>query len=761
MRRTFFKFSVALFIGIALSFNSFSQNTFDVLWGNNFGGSGADYFQSVTAVSDGIIAVGYSESGSFGNGDWQGFTGKGSDDAIIVKYNHSGDVVWRKNFGGKGCDYYNSVTKVPNGTVAVGYSICSFFNTGDCTGIMGQGADDAIIVKYDVLGNIVWKKNFGGIDNDSYIAVTAVSDGIIAVGYSDRYSFSFGDMDSISAKGDRDAIIVKYDFLGNVIWKKNFGGNGRDMYHSVIEVPNGIIAVGVSAYSSFNTGDWEGVMGKGSDDAIMVKYDLHGNVVWKRNFGGNGDDSFNSVTAISDGIVAAGYSVSFGFGDWAGIMSKGNNDAIMVKYDFNGNLVWKKNFGGNQNDCYFSVTAVFDGIVAAGFSASGSFGSGDWTNITGKGYDDAILVKYNHNGDVLWKKNFGGSDNDGYVSVAEIQEGVVVVGFSGVNSFGNGNWAGILKKGVTDAVMVKYDTAGNIVWKRNFGGKLIDNFYSVTAVSGGIVAVGYAEGESFNSGDWTNVSKKGVTDAIMVKYEDNIASSNYVTLYGTLFPFVHTDTLAFDTLFKYTIRLYNVPPPSVCGMDIEEILYNSTPLYTATSTYYDGSVYIPGTPKYPGEIGTVNLVGLPIQWKLYGRDTTLNPANHTVLSGPEDMPVAPVGMYIFENVENNRDYVLRVSRPGYLELFGKITVTGSGSLGHRYIIAGDLDGNLQVQIYDISKINQVSKRVCYPDPNFSAGYDITGDGCVNQDDNDLILYYKNIFIDIYQEAYDWMYGCYW
>jgi len=58
-------------------------------------------------------------------------------------------------------------------------------------------------------------------------------------------------------------------------------------------------------------------------------------VLWKKNFGGSDYDSYNSVTAVSDGVVAAGYSYasSFGTGDWAGVAGKGRVDAILVKYD--------------------------------------------------------------------------------------------------------------------------------------------------------------------------------------------------------------------------------------------------------------------------------------------------------------------------------------------------------------------------------------------------------------------------------------------
>ena len=248
------------------------------------------------------------------------------------------------------------------------------------------------------------------------------------------------------------------------------------------------------------------------------------NIQWKKNFGCSYEDNYNSVTVVSDGIVAVGYSdlytYTYNIGDWKGITGNGGRDAIIVKYDNAGNVVWKKNFGGSDGDCYKSVTSTSDGIVAVGYSEAYSFNTGDWTGITAKGVGDAIIVKYDNAGNILWKKNFGGNSYDYYNSVTAVSDGIVAAGDASAYSFNTGDWTGITGKGYDyDATIVKYDNTGNVVWKKNFGGSGYDEFYSVTAVSDGIAAVGYSEKNSFNNGDWTGVTGKGYTDAIIVKYK--------------------------------------------------------------------------------------------------------------------------------------------------------------------------------------------------------------------------------------------------
>ncbi|MCL2041218.1 MAG: fibrobacter succinogenes major paralogous domain-containing protein [Bacteroidales bacterium] len=430
------------------------------------------------------------------------------------------DVAWKKNFGGIGADFYNAVTAVSDGVVAGGYSYASSFGTGDWVDVTGKGsiAYDATIVKYNLNGDALWRKNFGGSSTDIYYAITTVSDGIVAAGYSYLDSFGNGDWTGVTGQGYYDAIIVKYDNNGDVVWKKNFGGSGEDRYNAVTAVSDGIVAAGYSQPDSFGNGDWTGVTGKGDVDAIIVKYDNDGNVVWKKNFGGSDRDYYNAVMAVSDGVVAVGYSYSgsFGNGDWAGFTGNGYMDAVIVKYNNSGDVVWKKNFGGSSDDRYDGVTVAFDGVVAVGRSAVGSFGNGDWTGVTGQGYYDAIIVKYDNDGYVLWKKNFGGSSADYYYGVTIVSDGVVAVGHSYIDSFGNGDWMGVTGKGDMDAIIVKYDNDGNVVWKKNLGGSNEDIYNAVTAVADGVVAAGYAT--EFGTGDWAGITGKGGWDAIIVGY---------------------------------------------------------------------------------------------------------------------------------------------------------------------------------------------------------------------------------------------------
>ena len=445
--------TAALALYIAAIPNVTKAQSYDVAWKQNFGGSGYDEFTCVIAVPDGYVAVGSSDVST---SDSPGIGGNSNNDAIIVKFNTDGTVAWEKHFGGNDIDNFNSVVAVSDGYVAVGYSWKGSFGNGDWTGIAGKGYDDAIIVKFNTDGTIAWKKNFGGSGDDRFNSVTAVSDGYVAVGYSWEGSFGNGDWTGITGKGECDAIIVKFNTDGTVAWKQNFGGIYGDFFNSVTAVSDGYIAVGDADTESFGNGDWAGITGKGGIDAIIVKFNTDGTVAWKQNFGGSARDMFLYVTAVADGYVAVGYAYpdSFGNGDWTGITGKGFRDAIIVKFNTDGTVAWRQNFGGNSNDYFYSVTEASDGYVAVGYAYYASFGNGDLTDIAGKGGMDAIIVKFNTDGTVEWKQNFGGSGDNAFFSIISAADEYVVIGAA--RDLGDGDWAGFTGKGGTDAIIVKY-----------------------------------------------------------------------------------------------------------------------------------------------------------------------------------------------------------------------------------------------------------------------------------------------------------------
>lgn len=89
--------------------------------------------------------------------------------------------------------------------------------------------------------SIIWQKTYGGTkpDKAEEILQTRIGD-IFIVGES-----TSTDIDLSENKGSFDAVVIKLNKTGTVLWRKSIGGSGDDFIHGAIELPDGsIICIG-------------------------------------------------------------------------------------------------------------------------------------------------------------------------------------------------------------------------------------------------------------------------------------------------------------------------------------------------------------------------------------------------------------------------------------------------------------------------------------------------------------------------------------
>jgi len=109
---------------------------------------------------------------------------------------------------------------------------------------------------------------------------------------------------------------------------------------------------------------------------------------------------------------------------------------------------WERFFDISSHDFSKSIHQAADGDVLV------------LANV-GNGTDasDVYLLKMNADGDSLWSKTFGGSSYDEAEQLIFTSDGnYLILGYS--FSFGNNG----------QFYLIKIDTAGNLIWERNYGG---------------------------------------------------------------------------------------------------------------------------------------------------------------------------------------------------------------------------------------------------------------------------------------------------
>jgi uncharacterized delta-60 repeat protein len=516
-----------------------------VKFAKTYRGTSWDEASSVQQTSGGgYIVAGYTNS--FGAGNY---------DFFLIKTDANGNLQWAKTYGGTSDDWAYSVQQTSDG----GYIVEGY------TGSFGAGRSDILLIKTDANGNIQWAKTYGGTNDDRASSVQQTSGGgYIVAGYTN----SFG-------AGNYDFFLIKTDANGNLQWAKTYGGTSDDRASSVQQTSGGgYIVAGYT--NSFGAGNY---------DFFLIKTDANGNIIWAKTYGGTSDDYAYSVQQTSDGgYILAGYTRSF---------SVGSYDIFLIKTDVNGNVIWAKTYGETGGDYAFSVRQTSDGgYIVAGYTYS-----------FGAGYYDIFLVKIDANGNIIWAKTYGGTNQDFARSVQQTSDGgYIVAGYT--RSFGAGYY---------DIFLIKTDANGNIQWAKTYGGTDWDEASSVQQTSdGGYIVAGLTY--SF-----------GVGDIFLIKTDanGNIGSCSIVQ---NVSPTVTTPSPTADTpspsVSSVSPAVYSVSPtvtsptPTVhepCPLSISEFCQPVSGLITP----YKGGIKVSGFGEF--EVKVYNVSGVMVK-SVKGKD---------------------------------------------------------------------------------------------------------------------------------------------
>jgi len=152
-------------------------------------------------------------------------------------------------------------------------------------------------------------------------------------------------------------------------------------------------------------------------------------------------------------------------------------------------------------------------------------------------------------------------------------------------------------------------------------------------------------------------------------------------------------------------------------------------------------------------MGRTDNPGKPINWGVKGISDPGTPDAATLTTTDKCTNGVPIGKYKFEDVAPG-DYILAITRRGFLPRYGKITVAASEYLGHREILGGDVNGDLVINDKDLSAITTKVGR--YQTPPYNPTYDLRGSKSVTSGDVGIIRFNLGANTMIYQETKDWL-----
>ncbi len=176
-------------------------------------------------------------------------------------------------------------------------------------------------------------------------------------------------------------------------------------------------------------------------NARLVKTDINGDTLWTRSYGGNQEErALDFVQCPDQGFLLTGFTKSSG---------NGGKDLYLIKTDQHGNKEWEKTYGYDTDEEGISITKATDG---------GYFVAGKTTKYDGSG--DLWFMKINAQGDSLWTRRYGGNRRDEVGEVHTTADGGYI--FAGTK--GNVMSAGY----ITNMYVIRFDQNGDTLWTKEY-----------------------------------------------------------------------------------------------------------------------------------------------------------------------------------------------------------------------------------------------------------------------------------------------------
>lgn len=198
-------------------------------------------------------------------------------------------------------------------------------------------------------------------------------------------------------------------------------------------------------------------------------------ILWNKNFGGEDHDTGSSVKQTLDGgYIIAGSTNSFG---------AGAEDVWLIKTNKDGEELWNKTYGGPDTDRGNCVQQTSDG----GFIITGS------TSDISKSSSDALLIRTDEIGNTIWTRTYAYEGNDIGAGYTLSEEGI----FVRQTSDGGYIISGTIDIGILfeqKILLIKTDGTGNTEWTKIYGETEFQGGYCVQQTcDGGYILVGYTD----------------------------------------------------------------------------------------------------------------------------------------------------------------------------------------------------------------------------------------------------------------------------
>ena len=351
-----------------------------------------------------------------------------------------------------------------------------------------------------------------------------------------------------------DGFISKFNSNGIRLWGTYYGGDNDDyIYSCALDNSGNLYACGTTSASTnaIATIGAHQLVGGGSYDAFLVKFNSVGVRQWGTYYGGVGDeDGYSCAIDNSGNVIIAGITTT-GTGTSVATVSSGqptyggSTDGFMAKFNSGGVRQWGSYYGGNGYDRVVSCsTDPFGNIFLAGDTGTGTgfaiAGGGAHQPTYGGGGSDGFVAKFASSSGRIWGSYYGGFGAEStYGCAADALGNVFLCG-------GAGAYAGTIIAtpgsfqpacaGNADGYIAKFNPFGARLWGTYYGETSSNDYitYLKTDPSGNIYCTGYTFSNPstvFSTPLSHQQNHNGACETFLSKFSSN-GTRQFGTYYG-------------------------------------------------------------------------------------------------------------------------------------------------------------------------------------------------------------------------------------
>jgi hypothetical protein len=307
----------------------------------------------------------------------------------------------------------------------------------------------------------------------------------------------------------------------------NFGTISFDEPRSVIQLSDGNYLIASS--SEMGISGSKTCSNYGNTDIWIFKMNSYNVIQWQLCYGGSDSEYLGNIVETNDGhILISGRSNSPVSGNKT-VGTNGGFDFWVIKMDLDGNEVWQRNFGTSQNDGwpYISIVNSNNYVLVS----SSSYGIDGDKSEDSYGGSDYWILSIDGDGNKLWDKTIGGTGQEFIENTGlydPVNETMYVGGYS--NS-GIGGLKTEASYGFDDIWIVALDLQGNLINQKSLGGDLGELYSGLIKTNNSDMIV-FGSSNSSITGTKT-APNHGLHDIWIIHLNENLEVVNDFTYGGS------------------------------------------------------------------------------------------------------------------------------------------------------------------------------------------------------------------------------------